>query len=552
MLTVSSLSKRHGDRSILDKVSFTINPDDRVGLVGANGAGKSTLLAILASEIEADGGGVALAPGRRVGHLRQGFADQPETTLGGLVGLVSPRLRRLLDTRDGLDEATSAMADPASDPERTLAAYDTALAAFEDHGGYAAVDELATIFAALGLDHVPFGTPLATLSGGQKTRTGLAALLADGPDLLLLDEPTNHLDIDALSWLERFLASYRGAVLAVSHDRVFLDRTVTTILELDEATHHLTSYPGTYSAYVAARGDAAAAHLAAYKRQQREIAEIERDVRAVAAHAQTTERSTQHDFLRARAKKVARSAKVRERKLERLIASEARIDKPERRWGLALEFGERIESSRDVVVVEGAEVDLGGRPILRDVHFHVRFGERIAVTGPNGGGKSTLLRLLARDLPPSRGHVLLGPGVTMGRYAQEQETVDPDQTVLDQARGVAALSETEARSFLHRYLFSGDIVFRRAGNLSYGERARLALALLVLGGVNFLLLDEPLNHLDLPSRERFEEALTRFGGTTVMVLHDRYAIDRLATRVLELRDGRLCEPPLERLIALSR
>ncbi len=539
MLTVSDLSKRHGDRLVLDRVSFVVNPGDRIGLVGPNGAGKSTLLAILAGEDRPDAGAATFGPGVRVGHLRQGFADLPGTTLAGLLALVSQRVGAVLAARDRVEAAVAALADPAADGERAMAAYDDALAGFEGHGGYAVVDDLMAVLAVLGLAGTPLETPLPTLSGGQKTRAGLAALLADRPDLLLLDEPTNHLDLDALAWLEGFLATYRGAVLAVSHDRVFLDRAVTSILELDGVTHRLTAYAGTYSAYAAAKRAAEAARADAYERQRREIARIERDVRAVAGHALATEGATQHDFLRGRAKKVARTAKVRERKLERLLASEERIDRPERRWGLALDFGERPESSRDVAVVEGASVALGGRPVLREVDLHVRFGERIALTGPNGSGKSTLVRLLAGELRPTVGRVRVGPGVVVGRYAQEQETVAADRSVLDQARAAAPLSDAEARAFLHRYLFSGDEVFAAGRDLSYGERARLALALLVLRGATFLLLDEPLNHLDLPSRERFEEALTAFAGTTVIVLHDRYAIERVATRVVELREGRI-------------
>jgi ATP-binding cassette subfamily F protein 3 len=303
----------------------------------------------------------------------------------------------------------------------------------------------------------------------------------------------------------------------------------------------LTVYPGNYSDYLAAKQATEAAQLDAYRRQQEEIARIERDIRAVASHAMSTERGTQNDFQRRLAKKVAKTAKVRERKLEKRLASEEIVDKPERRWGLALDFGERAESGRDVAVVEGADVTLGGHPILREIDLHVRFGDRVALTGPNGGGKSTLIRLLMGELVPSAGRVRLGTGVVPGRYGQEQETVDLDRTALEQTRALAPLSETEARTFLHQYLFGGETVFLRAGDLSYGERARLALALLVLRGANFLLLDEPLNHLDLPSRERFEEALTRFGGTLLIVLHDRYAIERLATRVLAMRDGRLRE-----------
>ncbi len=539
MLTVSNLSKRLGDRLILENITFTINHGDHLGLVGANGAGKSTLLGLLNGEMPPDSGSIAVAPGARIGYLRQGFADRAGLTLDDLLGYVSQKMRVLLDARAHLDQAMAALADCASDHDETLTAYDAALASLEDIGGFGAIDALEALLARLGVAGVPVDTPLSQLSGGQKTRAGLAAILADQPDLLLLDEPSNHLDLDALVWLEAFLAAYRGGMLIVSHDRAFLDRTVNQIVELDPTTHQLTSFAGNYTDYLHQRQAATATHAASYERQQREVARIERDVRAIATHARATERTTQHDFLRARAKKVARTAKVRERKLERLLASEERIEKPERQWGLALDFGDRGESSRDVAVIERASVDLGQNRILEAIDLQIRFGERIAVVGPNGSGKSTLLRLLSGEIEPAAGTVRLGPNVVVGQFAQEQETIDLERTVLDQARAVAAQSETEIRSFLHRYLFGGDTVFQPGAALSYGERARLGLALLVLHGANFLLLDEPLNHLDLRSREAFEEALTQFTGTTVVVLHDRYAIERLATRVIEVRNRQI-------------
>ena len=537
MLTVSDLSRRYGEYPILERVSFVVNPRDRIGLVGPNGAGKSTLLAILAGELEADAGAVTMTPGARLGHLPQGFADLPGGTLAGLLDVPTGGL---LAARDAVERSTAALAEGGEDDlDAALAAYDAALAAFEALGGFAAVDELRAFLAALGLEDVPFETPLGALSGGQKTRAGLAALLASRPDILLLDEPTNHLDLDALAWLRDFIKGYRGAVLIVSHDRAFLDETVTTIFELSDTTHQLTVYPGNYSDYLAAKRAAEESQAEAYARQQAQISRVEQDIRNVAGHAMQTEKATQNDFLRRRAKKVARTAKVRERKLERLLESEELVDKPALRWGLSLDFGAPPESGRDVALVEGAAVELGGRTILHDIDLHVGYGERIALTGPNGSGKSTLLKLLLGELAPSAGRVRLGAGVVPGRYAQEQETVALERSVLEQVRARAPLSETEARTFLHLFLFGQETVFKRGAELSYGERARLALALLVLGGANFLLLDEPLNHLDLQSREEFEQALTRFGGTLLIVLHDRYAIERLATRVLELRDGRL-------------
>ncbi|MGH2561917.1 MAG: ribosomal protection-like ABC-F family protein [Thermomicrobiales bacterium] len=535
MLAVSSLSKRFADRLILNQISFVVNQGARVGLVGPNGAGKTTLLRIIAGIELPDGGSVGLPPGARVGYLRQGFADLPG---GTLADLLDGPMDGLLRARSTLDAATANLGDGSV---AALQAYDDALAAFEAAGGYAAIDELTALLDALGLQHVAFSTLLTTLSGGQKTRAGLAALLASRPSLLLLDEPTNHLDLDALAWLEEFLIAQRVTAIVVSHDRAFLDAVVTSILELDDATRQVTAFAGDYTAYRDAKRAAEEAHLQAFHRQQRDVAQIERNITSVASHAMATESATRNDYLRRRSKKVARTAKVRERKLVRLLESDERIDKPDLRWGLALDFGEAADVSTDIAIVEDASVQLGGRTILDTINLHIRAGERIAVTGPNGGGKSTLIRLLLGAVSPASGSVRLGPSVAPGLFAQEQETIDPGRTVLEHARAVAAMSETEARSFLHLFLFGDDAVFQRAGDLSYGERSRLALALLVLHGANFLLLDEPLNHLDLPSRERFEEALTRFEGTLLIVLHDRYAIERLATRVIEVRDGQLHE-----------
>lgn len=544
MLTVNDLSKHHADRLILDRISFTLNFGERIGLVGPNGAGKSTLLAIVAGETEADSGTVSLAPGAQIGYLRQGFADRAELTVSELIAATSARSGAIVAAQLELDAAVRRLGETTTDEAVHVADYDQSLTRFESLGGYQAFDEINSILGRLGLQDVPFVTPLGQLSGGEKTRAGLAALLAEQPELLLLDEPTNHLDLDALRWLEQFLQDYRGAALIVSHDREFLDQVVSSIFELDDVTHTLIRFAGGYSDYLAAKAASDAAVADAYARQQRTITRITADIRAVASHARQTEQATQHDYIRGRAKKVARTAKVRERRLERLLESEEYIDKPAQRWGLALQFAPAAETGRDVAVLDQVDVELGGRSILHNVDLHLRHGERIAITGPNGAGKTTLLRTIGGTIVPSRGRARLGAGVIVGEHNQEQETVRLDQTVLEQTRSAVPISETEARTFLHRYLFGGETVFQLGAELSYGERARLALALLVLRGSNLLLLDEPLNHLDLRSREQFEEALAGFTGTVVTVLHDRFAIARLASRVLEVRAGQVSEADL--------
>ncbi|MGI8644412.1 MAG: ribosomal protection-like ABC-F family protein [Thermomicrobiales bacterium] len=537
MLSANGISVRLGDRLVLSDVSFTINLSDRWGLVGPNGAGKSTLLAILAGNLTADAGSVHTSPGTRVGLLQQGFVGRPEARLSEALDASSGGLLSA-----GTDLHAALAAFQRRDPsDATLAAYDTALSVYEERGGYAATDRLEAIMARLGLAGIPLDAPLQSLSGGEKTRAGLAALLSTEPSILLLDEPTNHLDIDALEWLERFVTSYKGGIVVVSHDRHFLDQTVTGILAIDPATVRLSQHAGTYSDYDEAQRAAAASHRQAYQRQQAAIARIERDIRAVGDHARSTEGNTQHDYIRARAKKVARTAKVRERKLERSLESADYLEKPAQEWGLAVEFQDAPESSRDVASLDGVTVAFDSVPVLAGVSLHIRYGERIALTGANRSGKSTLIRLLAGELAANSGTVRLGPSVVPGHYDQEQSNLELDRTVLDQVRRATATSETDARRFLHRFLFGGDTVHQLAGNLSYGELARLSLALLVLQGANFLLLDEPLNHLDLAAREQFEASLGTFNGTLLTVLHDRYAINRLATRVLELQGGTLTE-----------
>jgi ATP-binding cassette subfamily F protein 3 len=433
------------------------------------------------------------------------------------------------------------LSEAATGGEAWSARYLAAQERFDALGGYEALTELQRLLDRLGVGGLDLATPLAHLSGGQKTRAGLAALLASAPDYLLLDEPTNHLDQAALDWLGEFIRGYPGAVLIVSHDRAFLDETVTTILAVDETTGAVRRYAGGYSAYREATEREREALLAAYARQQEQIARIQRDIRAVGQHALKTERATTNDYLRGRSKKVAKTAKVRERKLERLLASEERIERPDAPWELRLDLGGSRDGARDVVRVEGAMISFGGREVLRGVDLHVRVGERLVLTGPNASGKTTLLRLISGELTPDTGRVALGAGVSVGVYAQEHEVLNAERSALDHARAVAAISESDARTFLHKFAIAGDTVRRPVRALSYGERARLALALLVLRGANLLLLDEPLNHLDLASREQFEEALLHFPGTSVSVLHDRYAIERIATRVVELRDGRLVD-----------
>ncbi len=547
MLQVSNLSKTYGDDVILEDVSFVVNPGERVGLVGPNGCGKTTLLRIIVGQEQPDRGSVRFSPADvTVGYLAQALEFEPGATVGDVMRQAVEGLREAERQVEALAQQM-AMAQ-GDELARLMDEYADALARFEAAGGYRVSHEVDAILAGLGLEAVDQATPVATLSGGQKTRLGLARLLQIGPQLLLLDEPTNHLDIEALEWLESFLADYDGAVIVVSHDRTFLDRTVHTILELDPLTHTVTAYPGNYSQYWQAKEREREKQWATYKDQQERIARMEADIRGLAGHARRIERGTTHFHYRKIAKGLARRAVVQKRRLERLLESEERIEKPKPTWQMKLAFSDTPVSGKDVLLLEDLAMGYDGQPLFADVNLTLRRGERVVLVGPNGSGKTTLLRGIVGQVAPLAGRIRLGANVRVGYYSQEQEGLDEASNAFEEIRRVAPMGETEARSFLHYFLFKGDDVFVPVGSLSFGERARLALAKLVAAGCNLLLLDEPINHLDIPSRERFEQGLSAFEGTVLAVVHDRYFIERFATGLWSVEGGTIrCYIDLEDL-----
>jgi ATP-binding cassette subfamily F protein 3 len=538
MFTVNDLSKRFGDSFLFEHVSFSINSGDRIGLVGPNGSGKTTLLRILVGEESQESGSLTIAPAVTLGYLRQGFSDIPDGTLGDLVDIPTSGL---IASDLALDRITRRLADPDADAESLAGLFEQVNGCFESLGGYGALDELEALLDRFGLGDMAMDRPLDQLSGGQKTRAGLAALLSSRPDLLILDEPTNHLDADAMAWLAEFLNSWRGAMLIVSHDRGFLDDVVTKIFALDPLAGVFSIYAGNYSDYVEARRHEEDEAEAAWNRQQAEVTRIKRDIGAAESKARTIEASSIDYAVLKKAAKIARPAVVRKRKLERKLEAEDATTKPVRRWGMSLNFTESDGGARDAIRLTDVHVSLGNQAILKGASLLVRHVDRVALSGPNGSGKTTLMRVITGDLVPDSGIARLGAGVRVGYFAQEQQTLDPGKTVLEQSRAFAAMPESELRTFLHKFLFGGETVHRRIGELSYGERARLMLATLVLKETSVLLLDELLNHLDIDAREEFEHALTEFSGTTIMVLHDRYAIERLASRIVHMSEGRLVE-----------
>ena len=537
MLTVHQIHKFYGLAPILNNISFSVNPGDRVGLIGPNGCGKTTLLRILAGQETADSGHVALSPSDlRLGYLAQGFEPEPELTVTAVIG-------QIIGDPQALEQQVSALAAAlAAAPEDAglQAAYDVALARLsQPHYVHA-----PAILAALGLDEIEGERPCRQLSGGQKTRLALATILLNDPQLLLLDEPTNHLDIGMLEWLEEWLAAFPGAALIVSHDRAFLDRTVNRILDLDPATQTIREYVGNYSDYVLQFQTEREKQDAAYRDQVYEIRRMKQDIARTREQAMSVERSTtpRQPNVRRIAKKVMKKAKSREKKLERYVASDERVDRPGQSWQLKLDFARPPHLGKQVLTLDNLTIGYQPEaPLATGITVQVQAGERIALTGANGSGKTTLLRTIAGTLRPLAGYARLGASIRLGYMSQEQELLDPAATPLATIQQAAPLNQTEARSFLHYFLFSGDDPLRPVADLSYGERARLALALLVAQGCNLLLLDEPLNHLDIPSRARFEQALAGFEGTVLAVVHDRYFIEQFTDKLWLVENGTLRE-----------
>ena len=534
MLQVHQISKSYGIETILDEITFSILPDDRVGLVGPNGSGKSTLLRILTSEESPDSGSVLLAPSASLGYLAQGLDLGLYMTVGAFVRSGIPGLAEAHERVECLAERMTEDTSP-----QTLSEYGDSLHQFEMLGGYTVENQVETVLDGLGLRDVSQQDQMNHLSGGQRTRVGLARLLVAQPSILLLDEPTNHLDIEALEWLEGFLYGYRGAVLVVSHDRRFLDKTVRRILELDPDEHTLREYPGNYSAYVEAKEREVEKQWGQWKDQQVEARRLEEDIRKTKEHAMSTERGTNNDHLRRLAKKVAQRAKAKEKRLQRYMNSEERVERPDAQDQMRLRFAPNMRSGQVAITLNNVGKSFGDRWLFREVEQVLQYGERVALIGPNGTGKTTLLRLIMGEVEPTTGTVAVGPSVRIGYMPQQQEVLDPNESALETIQHLSPMSETEIFNFLHYFLIYRDKVRLPTANLSYGERSRLMLARLVVSGANCLLLDEPINHLDIPSRQQFETALEAFPGTVLVSVHDRAFIERFATSIWRVKDTQI-------------
>ncbi|MEZ4590101.1 MAG: ABC-F family ATP-binding cassette domain-containing protein [Chloroflexota bacterium] len=535
MLTAHNLSKAYGLSPILEKITFSINAGERVGLIGPNGSGKSTLMRLLTGQERPDHGSITLnPPNLRIGYLAQGFLPDENQTLGEL-------LHQTVGDPDELEAELGELAHSLAEQpnhEGIQLKYDAVLEKL-NRADYGRIQPLLATFQ---LDHLSDDLLVRSLSGGQKTRLALVLILLDEPQLLLLDEPTNHLDIGMLEWLEAWLRGFNGGVLIVSHDRAFLDQTANRILDLNPHSHTIRDYPGNYTDYLRQYLVEQEKHLSTWKDQQYEIRRMKQDIQRTFEQARSVERTTtpRQPNVRRLAKKVANKAKSREKKLDRFLESDERVEKPLRSWQMKLDLDEAPHLGKDVLFLENLAVGYPVHaPLLTQINLQAQAGERIILTGENGSGKTTLLRTITGQLQPLAGRVRLGQSVQLGYMSQEQELLDPNDTPLSTIQAVAPLNETDARSFLHYFLFTGDDSLRPNGQLSYGERTRLELARLVASGCNFLLLDEPTNHLDIPSRTMFEEALSQFEGTILAVVHDRYFIEQFATKLWLVDDGRL-------------
>ena len=515
LLALQEIRKSFGTHEVLKSVSFTLQEQERMGLVGVNGCGKSTLMKIIAGDETADAGTVSLQKGLRIGYLaQQGELTGQETVRGALESVFEPLVRM----EEELRTLESRMAEEGEDPEalrRLGSRYDQLTREFEQRKGYEWRSRVTGVLKGLKLWEMR-EMETALLSGGERTRLCLGRLLLSEPDLLLLDEPTNHLDLKSITWLEEYLQNYRGAVLVISHDRYFLDHVCGRMAELILGT--VETYTGNYTQYLEKRTEVYESRMKAWQMQQKEIARQE----AVIAM-----------YRRFNREKSIRLAESREKRLEKM----ERLEKPQEEGTVRFRFGTRRRTGEDVLLTEGLQKGFGDRILFRDLKLHLRAGDRVALIGDNGTGKSTLLKCLVGEEKPDHGVIRWGAGVDLGYYDQHQAGLHEQKTVLDEVWDrFPRMEQNEVRGALGLFLFTGDDVFAPIGTLSGGEKGRVALTELMLRRDNVLLLDEPTNHLDMDSREVLEEALADFPGTILAVSHDRYFINRFAEKVFVLEE----------------
>ena len=513
ILSVSHISKSFGDNSVLSDVSFLVNEHEKVALIGRNGAGKSTLFKIIMGELSADEGSATVAKDARLGYLAQHQDISGDRSVYEEVRAVKERVwameARMRDLEESMKHADG---DALASMYRE---YNAVSHEYEQANGYSAGSEVIGVLRGLGFSENDWDKKTSVLSGGQKTRVALAKLLLETPDILLLDEPTNHLDLNSVAWLETFLANYKGAVLIVSHDRYFLNKIVTKVVEID----HMKSmvFPGNYDEFAAKKAMLREAQRKAYEKQQAEIRHQEEVIAKLRSFGR---------------EKAIKRAESREKVLEKM----EKLDRPvtEER-GMTLKLSPRMESGKDVLMISGLAKSFGSQTLFSGIDLTIHKGEKVALLGDNGTGKTTLLKIVRDLVAPDRGTVRFGAKVCVGYYDQEQQNFNEENSLFEEiSDAYPGMSNTEIRNILAAFCFTGDDVYQKISSLSGGERGRLSLAKLMLSEANLLLLDEPTNHLDIIGREILEDAIRAYTGTVFYVSHDRYFVNRTATRVLEL------------------
>lgn len=515
ILSCQNISKSFGDKDVLKKVTFHINDHEKVALIGNNGAGKTTLFHIITKELDADDGEVAIKKDASIGYLSQHHDYTSTNTVYDELLVVKADVIRMEETLRRMEEEMKHLTEETLDAH--MKAYHDKMHAFDLAGGYTYKSDIQGILRGLQFKEEDFGKPVSTLSGGERTRLLLGRILLEKPDLILLDEPTNYLDIESVRWLENYLLNVKSAVLVVSHDRYFINKIVSKVVEI-EAGNSLC-YEGNYEDFIAKKEVWLQSRLAAYENQQREIKHQEEVI--------TKLRSFNRE-------KSVKRADSRQKLLDRI----ERIDKPvEERADMQFTLSPTITSGNDVLAVENLAKSYGDRTLFSNVSFEIKRGEHIALIGQNGTGKTNILKIINGLIDADNGDVKLGTNVTIGYFDQQSRVLDENKTVFDEISDTyPKLTQTEIRNVLAAFLFTGDEVFQPIRSLSGGERGRVVLAKLMLSGANFLILDEPTNHLDMVSKEVLEEALNAYTGTVLYVSHDRYFINRTASRILHL-DG---------------
>lgn len=521
LLNCSNIALSFGTNTILENISFNVQEAEHVGLVGVNGAGKSTLFKIICGILQADDGEVYIAKGSKLGYLEQSSGLDSEASLWEEV---LSTFRPLMDMERKLKDLEQRISMENSEPALSslMKEYSNLSERFASSGGYEYNSRARGVLRGLGFSDGQFDLKVNTLSGGQKTRLSLGKLLLEEPDILLLDEPTNHLDIGAIEWLEDFLKSYRKAVLVISHDRFFLDMTTHKTIELEN--RQCKTYECNYTEYVRRKKIDREIQQRHYENQQREIARME-------AFIEQQRRWNREKNIIA--------AESRQKAIDRMEKIDAPKNLPNK---VRMQFKAGISSGNDVLFVENLTKEYPGKPLFKDINFDLRKDEKVFLLGPNGCGKSTILKIIAGRMEATEGSVEFGHKVKLGYYDQEQVELDKNNTIFDEVfEGNEKRGQTEVRNALASFLFTGEDVFKPISILSGGEKNRVALVKLMLSESNFMLLDEPTNHLDINSREILEEALQNFEGTILAVSHDRYFINKLATRILEMNKNELID-----------